>query len=114
MAGAGKTCLICVGMIVIVVGLLVRQMLVIAIGVILLVIGIFSARKASKGLGKTPVIKPTPQSEPKPLPQNQSQQVPQSIPQSTPKQVVESPRFCPLCGAQTLGEYCPDCGTKIE
>jgi len=107
MAGAGKTCLICIGIILIILGLFVfRHPLIVIIGIILFIIGICLSRKASKSLDKTPAIKTAPQTK--------SVTPPQSSPQTTPEQKAETPRFCSLCGAQATGEYCPDCGTKVE
>lgn len=107
MAGAGKTCLICIGIILIILGLFVfRNPVIVIIGIILFVIGICLSRKASKSLDKTPVVKS--------IPQTKSVTPPQSSTQKTPEQKAETPIYCSLCGAQTTGEFCPDCGTKIE
>ena len=109
MAGAGKTCLICIGIILIIAGFIAIPnggIILVIIGAVLFIVGICSSRKSSKSLDKTPVTKATPKSEATPPPQ--------SSPQTTPEQKAETPRFCSLCGAQATGEYCPDCGTKIE
>ena len=107
MAGAGKTSLICIGIILIILGLFVfRNPIIVIIGVVLFIVGICLSRKASKSLDKTPVLKTAPQTK--------SVTPPQSSPQKTPEQKAETPIYCSLCGAQTTGEFCPDCGTKIE
>jgi len=109
MAGAAKTCLICIGLILIIVGILALRnggVVLVIIGAVLFIVGICSSRKSSKSLDKTPVVKSTPQTK--------SVTPPQSSPQKTPEQKAETPIYCSLCGAQATGEYCPDCGTKIE
>ena len=107
MAGAGKTCLICIGIILIILGLFVfRNPIIVIIGVVLFIVGICLSRKASKSLDKTPVLKTAPQTK--------SVTPPESSTQKTPEQKAETPIYCSLCGAQTTGEFCPDCGTKIE
>lgn len=107
MAGAGKTCLICIGIILIILGLFVfRNPIIVIIGVVLFIVGICLSRKASKSLDKTPVLKTAPQTK--------SVTPPESSTQKTPEQKDETPIYCSLCGAQTTGEFCPDCGTKIE
>jgi len=107
MAGAAKTCLICIGLILIILGIFIfRNIVIVIIGAVLFIVGICSSRKASKRLDKTPVTKTTPQPTSVPPPQ--------PSPQTVPEQKAKSIRYCSLCGAQTTGEFCPDCGTKIE
>lgn len=107
MGGATKTCLICLGLILMIVGFFIFRNIVIGIiGVVIFIIGICSSRKASKSLDKTPTTKITAKSETVPSPE--------STPQKVPEPKVEAPRYCSLCGAEVKGEYCPDCGTKIE
>lgn len=107
MAGAGKTCLICIGMILIIAGVFIFRFFLplVIIGIILLLIGVCSSRKASKSIEKTPITTTT---------QSTSALPNQSTLQKTPEQKVETVRFCSLCGAKTTGEYCPDCGAKVE
>jgi hypothetical protein len=76
------------------------------IGAVLFIVGICSSRKASKSLDKTPETKTTQKSE--------ATTPPEVSPQKAPEPKVESPKFCSLCGAEVKGEYCTDCGTKIE
>ncbi|MFX1445871.1 MAG: hypothetical protein ACFFHV_20840 [Promethearchaeota archaeon] len=107
MAGAVKTCLICIGLILIILGIFIfRTIVLVIIGVVLFIVGICSSRKASKSLDKTPITKTTPQ--PASVPPLKP------TPQKAPEQKAESPRYCSLCGAKTTGEYCPDCGAKVE
>ncbi len=109
MAGAAKTCLICLGLILIIIGLIALRnggIILLITGAVLFIVGICSSRKASKSLDKTPITKTTPKSETIPPPQ--------ASPQKVPEPKVETPRYCSLCGAEVKGEYCPDCGTKIE
>ena len=95
-------------MILIIIGLIALRnggVIFLIIGAVLFIVGICSSRKASKSLDKTPETKPTPKSE---------AITPQAIPQKAPEPKVEAPRYCSLCGAEVKGDYCPDCGTKIE
>ena len=104
-----RTCLICIGMILIILGFIfIRNggVILLIIGAILFIVGICSSRKASKSLDKTPTTKTTAKHQPVPPPE--------PIPQKAPEPKVEAPRYCSLCGAEVKGDYCPDCGTKIE
>ena len=109
MAGAAKTCLICIGLILIIIGLIALRsggVILLIIGAVLFIVGICTSRKASKSLDKTPETKTAAKSG--------ATTPPQASPQKAPEPKAESPKFCSLCGAEVKGDYCPDCGTKIE
>ena len=109
MGGAAKTCLICIGMILIIIGLIAIRnggIILLIIGALLFIIGICTSRKASKSIEKTPETKAIQKAEATPPPQ--------TSPQKAPEPKVESPKYCSLCGAEVKGDYCPDCGTKVD